>query len=209
MAPRGGVGFSAGFGAGLTRSLSCWASTRETGDTTRLAGRGGAQQPGGSHPYTSGMLCHGRTPSGTGGDLHGSAGALQAARPPRQPRPPRPLRLPPRAPPGVTVGSLTLSLWKGFKKLVPISASSRGVPGGLVSPAMLLGELCKKGGGGEGGVSGGGPGAWRGGRGARAGMGGGVLGVMCSAHVYGGHLGVWGGLCALGGGSSMHGVPST
>lgn len=53
------------------------------------------------------------------------------------------------------MGSLTLSLWKGFKKLVPISASSRGVPGGLVSPAMLLGELCKKGGGGKGELVGG------------------------------------------------------
>ena len=37
---------------------------------------------------------------------------------------------------------LTLSLWNGFKKLPAISPSSRGVPGGLFMPAMLLGEFC-------------------------------------------------------------------
>lgn len=36
---------------------------------------------------------------------------------------------------------LTLSLWNGFKKLPAISPSSRGVPGGLFMPAMLLGEF--------------------------------------------------------------------
>lgn len=36
---------------------------------------------------------------------------------------------------------LTLSLWKGLRKLPPISPSSRGVPGGLFMPAMLLGEF--------------------------------------------------------------------
>jgi hypothetical protein len=38
-------------------------------------------------------------------------------------------------------GELTLSLWNGFKKLPAISPSSRGVPGGLFMPAMLLGEF--------------------------------------------------------------------
>lgn len=38
---------------------------------------------------------------------------------------------------------LTLSLWNGFKKLPAISPSSRGVPGGLFMPAMLLGEFCR------------------------------------------------------------------
>lgn len=37
--------------------------------------------------------------------------------------------------------TLTLSLWNGFKKLPAISPSSRGVPGGLFMPAMLLGEF--------------------------------------------------------------------
>lgn len=36
---------------------------------------------------------------------------------------------------------LTLSLWNGFIKLPAISPSSRGVPGGLFMPAMLLGEF--------------------------------------------------------------------
>lgn len=40
---------------------------------------------------------------------------------------------------------LTLSLWNGFKKLPAISPSSRGVPGGLFMPAMLLGEFCNMG----------------------------------------------------------------
>ena len=39
---------------------------------------------------------------------------------------------------------LTLSLWNGFKKLPAISPSSRGVPGGLFMPAMLLGEFYKQ-----------------------------------------------------------------
>lgn len=40
---------------------------------------------------------------------------------------------------------LTLSLWNGFKKLPAISPSSRGVPGGLFMPAILLGEFYKRG----------------------------------------------------------------
>lgn len=38
---------------------------------------------------------------------------------------------------------LTLSLWNGLRKLPPISPSSRGVPGGLFMPAMLLGEFYR------------------------------------------------------------------
>lgn len=65
--------------------------------------------------------------------------------------PPRPPHLtawapPPAPPPGGLRGSLTLSLWKGFKKLLLSSASSRGVPGGLLRAPRLLGELWEGGG---------------------------------------------------------------
>lgn len=58
-------------------------------------------------------------------------------RPPRAPRDPRPLRG------RRSTQALTLSLWKGFMKLLPISLllSSRGVPGGLAMLAMLPGEF--------------------------------------------------------------------
>lgn len=37
---------------------------------------------------------------------------------------------------------LTLSFWKEWRKFPPSSPSSRGVPGGLLMPLMLLGEFC-------------------------------------------------------------------
>ena len=47
------------------------------------------------------------------------------------------------------VGTLTLSFWKEWRKFPPSSPSSRGVPGGLLMPLMLLGEFCGETRGGE------------------------------------------------------------
>lgn len=46
-------------------------------------------------------------------------------------------------------GTLTLSFWKEWRKFPPSSPSSRGVPGGLLMPLMLLGEFCRERRGGE------------------------------------------------------------
>lgn len=44
----------------------------------------------------------------------------------------------------MVVGTLTLSFWKEWRKFPPSSPSSRGVPGGLLMPLMLLGEFCRE-----------------------------------------------------------------
>lgn len=44
----------------------------------------------------------------------------------------------------VAAGTLTLSFWKEWRKFPPSSPSSRGVPGGLLMPLMLLGEFCRE-----------------------------------------------------------------
>lgn len=49
----------------------------------------------------------------------------------------------------VAAGTLTLSFWKEWRKFPPSSPSSRGVPGGLLMPLMLLGEFCRERRGGE------------------------------------------------------------
>lgn len=49
----------------------------------------------------------------------------------------------------MVVGTLTLSFWKEWRKFPPSSPSSRGVPGGLLMPLMLLGEFCRESRGGE------------------------------------------------------------
>lgn len=49
----------------------------------------------------------------------------------------------------VVAGTLTLSFWKEWRKFPPSSPSSRGVPGGLLMPLMLLGEFCRESRGGK------------------------------------------------------------
>lgn len=113
---------------------------RQMGDTIELGVGGVGRMPPPRH--ISGSCFQHEMTSGVG-----SANPVLlyqgAHRPPRVPRPPRDPR-PRRG--RRSMHTLTLSLGKGFKKLLPISLpSSRGGPGGLVVPAiLLLGEFWRE-----------------------------------------------------------------